>query len=160
MIEPRDLNAEELKLFYERLDRLKNFIGWKLNPMIADCALEVAKAYFGGKLGLVKKILANSAEWRKELTPEDIAEMELIEKEEIEHDLADFTPNLENPMYQDDVWIAQWLLSEAVTGGDFDEVFENIMANRYEKTLMSTIDGETQVWRRVRTIEEHESILV
>lgn len=153
------MNSEELKLFYERLDRLKCFIEHKLNPLIAGASLEVAKAYYGGSVGIIRHLLEKHKEWRKEFTPEEIAEFELMEKEEIERDLADFTPNLENPMYQDDVWIAQWLLAEAVTGGDFDEVFEQIMANRYDKTIMTTIDGKTEVWRRVRSLEESEHIL-
>jgi hypothetical protein len=154
------MNSEELKLFYERLDALKCFIDHKLNPLIASSALQVAKAYYGGAASVVKEILENHKDLRAELTPEETAEFELMEKEEIERDLADFTPNLESPMYQDDVWIAQWLLSEATTGGDFDDVFERIMANRYEKTIMTTIDGKTEVWRRVRTLEESEQILV
>ena len=156
----KELNSEELRIFHERVDTLKCMIENRLRPLIANAALQVAKAAYGGSVGLIQHLLERHANSRRELTPEQIAEFELMEKEEIECSLRDYTPNLENPMYDDEVWLAQWLLAEASSGGDFDEVFEQIMVHRYDKTIMTTINGKTEVWRRVRTLEEHEEILI
>lgn len=154
------MNSEQLALFNSRLNSLKCFIEHGLSPLIGSAALQVAKAYYGGATATIKVMLENHKEWRRDFTPEEIAEFDLMEKEKIERDLADFTPNLESPMYHDNRWIAQWLLSEADNEtGDFDDVFERIMMHRYDKSVEQTIDGETAVYRKVKTIDELDSVI-
>lgn len=154
------MDSETLALFHERMDRLISLDkhSGRLAAVVAPAALQAAETYYGGSAGVIRHLLQFHQDMK--LTPEDIAEFEEMEREENERLVADFTPNLENPMYNDTDWLAHWLLSAAMDSDEeFDEVFENIMIHRYDKSVMTTQDGETGVYRKVKTLDEFESII-
>lgn len=149
-----ELSSEELAKVYDWQDRLRNALEWKLQPLIRLCTVALAKEYFGGKAGLIKAILQDSAEMERirqgELTEEEKAELDRIEEYQKEHVRGDFTPPTENPLYDDVEELARWLFIEAEQKGEkaFDELFEHILMNRYNKKVLRVKGEDVEVWEK------------
>jgi len=153
-----EINSEQLEKYHEAVDGLKVFLDNvpKIRQLVTYRCLDVAIKSHGGKTALIKQIIGDAKDWKefcqKELTAEDVEFFEQIEKEEREEMMRDFTPPETNPLYTNALELAKWLvLSAEESDEEFDEIFENIMVNRYEKKVIINLNKtEVEYWQKTK----------
>lgn len=155
------MNSEQLQKFNHSLEQFDMFRKHNLQYLIAMAAISVAAAYHGGKGALAKHILQQHREMCRDLSPEEIAEIEAMERREAEALLADYTPDLtQSPFFRMPDDLASWLLGAAMESDEkFDEVFEEIMIHRYGKKIVR-LDGEQQVvYSKAESVDDLDCII-
>lgn len=168
-----ELNSQQLKLYYDRIDRLKTALcgeSVKHYPryIVGLFSLAVAEIAMGGKLALWKHITEMERLIHADFTEEEKQELEQIDqdmderkKREQEELLQDFTPDLvTNPLYQDVMDLATWLLGSADESEEkFDKTFEHTMMYRYEKAVVQVEGQQKVVWEKVKSLNDSEEII-
>lgn len=157
----KEPNSEQIANCWRWVDKLKVKVNdTKVYPlaMIVFEALALVESFYGSKADLAKELI-DKHRWEKGyLTPEEIAEMEEIDRDiekakadEIEALRADFTPvDFESDYWADFKDLAIGLLDSAQEGEkEFDEFFNKILAHRYgQKVVVAENGQELEVYQK------------